>query len=88
MTIFGSTPVLLHARPAIVEFYDWLLYEVSPSTLKAASVVGEPQRQRGGPALPATNLNPRIKHCLLLYFGNTAINFFSPWSWVSPFVIV
>lgn len=32
--------VLLHAQPAIVEFYDWLLYEVSPSALRAASVVG------------------------------------------------
>lgn len=32
--------VLLHAQPAIVEFYDWLLHEVSPSALRAASVVG------------------------------------------------
>lgn len=68
--------VLLHTQPAIVEFYDRLLYEVSPSTLRAASVVGEPERQRGGPALPATNLNPRIKHYPLRYFGNTLINFF------------
>lgn len=50
--------VLLHAQPAIVEFYDWLLYEVSPSPLTAASVEGEPERRRGGPALPAPNLNP------------------------------
>lgn len=48
--------VLLHAQAAIVEFYDWLLYEVSPSTLRAASVVGEPERQRGGPALPALQI--------------------------------
>lgn len=31
--------VLPHVQPAIVEFYDWLLYEVSPSPLRAASVV-------------------------------------------------
>lgn len=68
--------VLLHASAAIVEFYDWLLYEVSPSTLRAASVVGEPERQRGSPALPTTNLNPRTKRYALLYFGNTVNYFF------------
>lgn len=51
--------VLLHAQAAIVEFYDWLLYEVSPSPLTAASVEAELERRRGGPELPATNLNPR-----------------------------
>lgn len=68
--------VLLHASAAFVEFYDLLLYEVSPSTLRAASVVGEPERQRGSPALPTTNLNPRIKHYALLYIGNTVNYFF------------
>lgn len=51
--------VLPLVQPAIVEFYDWLLYEVSPSPLRAASVVWEPERRRGGPPLPATNENPR-----------------------------
>lgn len=70
--------VLLHAQAAIVEFYDWLLYEVSPSTLRAASVVGEPERQRGGPALPALQIWTHGKHYRLLYFffWNTVINFF------------
>lgn len=72
---FRLYAVLLHAQPAIVEFYDWLLYEVSPSALRAASDVEEPKRQSGGPALPTTNLNPRIQRYALLYFGNTVINF-------------
>lgn len=66
---FRLHAVLLHAQAAIVEFYDWLLYEVSPSAPRAASVVGEPKRQRGAPALPTTNLKLRIKHYATTILG-------------------
>lgn len=81
MAILLLYAVLLHAQPAIVEFYDWLLYEVSPSTQLQSR---ESRRDGEEAGTPDYSLNPRIKRYPLVYFGNTVINFYV----VSPFIIV